>query len=148
MRQITVTILNRPREFENIARLLKEAGVNILAFHLADTESGGFVQVVCDKHEVALSALRGDYKMFTRESEILAVSAPHVPGQLARILSMLGNLHVSVRSSYMSMDPRNKPVVLLEFFGSENVRTAKESLGACPDLSIVDTLEGQYGTES
>lgn len=124
LKHITVILPNRPLEFHKVAEILKNVGVNILAYHIVDTGRGGFVQLVCDPHETALSALGAEYKLFARESEVIGVRIRNIPGQLAKVLEIVGQRHLNVRSSYLAIGSDESPVILLEF-DAEETETAR-----------------------
>jgi hypothetical protein len=142
LKHITVWLEDKPREFLRVARLLGDAKVNIVSHHLVRIGMGGFVQLVCEPHERALSVLKEEYDLFVRESQIIGIQTPDEPGQLERVLGIVGaEERLNVCNSYVAQGPPGTHIILLEFALPEETLRARELLQAHHDLVLIDGLE-------
>jgi hypothetical protein len=96
---LTVSCENRPGTLANIARVLGDAKVNILAFLTSTSGAEGSVQVVVDNVNKAKKALEGGSLSYT-EADALLVELPHRPGALGYFAGKLAAKEVNITSGY------------------------------------------------
>jgi hypothetical protein len=112
---ITVVLINLPGQFAEVAKILGDAGVNILAFHVAGTGSNTvYAQLVCDDQVKALMVLTGKYHNYAFASEVLAFRTRNAPGQLYEILSALSKAEVNIDTAYQTLDGQGKAIIVIE----------------------------------
>jgi len=101
VKQFTVAVENRPGTLADVARVLGEVKVNILA--LLSTTAGveGFVGVVVDKPEKAKKALDQAGLRYT-EQDVLLVELPNVPGALAKFAGKLAAKDINTTAAYQT----------------------------------------------
>ena len=101
VKQFTVAVENRPGTLADVARVLGEVKVNILA--LLSTTAGveGFVGVVVDKPEKAKKALDQAGLRYT-EQDVLHVELPNVPGALAKFAGKLAAKDINTTAAYQT----------------------------------------------
>lgn len=83
-KQLTVSCENRPGTLAQIARVLGDAKVNILAFATSTSGTEGSVQVVVDNANKAKKALDGAALSYS-EADVLHVELPNLPGALGTL---------------------------------------------------------------
>jgi hypothetical protein len=89
---------------------LGDAGIDMHALMIADTEEFGVVRIVCDTPKRATSLL--DAKGFSAAvTPVLAVEIPDRPGGLADVLEALGADGVSVEYAYCFVEPSGAAAV-------------------------------------
>ncbi len=98
-KQLIVSCENRPGTLAHVARVLGEAKVNILAFHVATADAEGTVQLVVDNVNKARNALDRE-KLFFTEAEVLHVELPNVAGALGSFTGKLAFKDVNITSGY------------------------------------------------
>ncbi len=99
VKQIAVFLENQAGKAGNCCKILKEAGVNLLALSIADTKDFGILRIITDDNAKALSALKGA-GFLSSEVELVAVEVPDQAGALSDLLIVLGGGGVNVEYAY------------------------------------------------
>lgn len=99
VRQISVFVDNKPNQLTGVMKLLKESGINIRALSIADTKDFGILRMIVNDTEKACDTLR-DASYAVTVTEIIAISIPDSPGQLSRVLDILGGEEVNLEYLY------------------------------------------------
>ena len=100
-KQLTVSCENRPGTLAQVARVLGDAKVNILAFLTTTSGTEGTVQVVVDNANKAKKALEGASLPYT-EAEVLHVELPNLPGALGNFAGKLAAKEVNITWGYQT----------------------------------------------
>ena len=100
-KQLSVPVENRPGTLANVARVLGDARVNILAFLTSTSGAEGSVQVVVDNVDKAKKALDGAGLSYT-EADVLHLELPNVPGALGKFAGKLAAKDINVTSEYQT----------------------------------------------
>ncbi len=98
-KQITVFLENRPGRIQTISRILKENGLNILAFSIQDRGEFGLVKMIVDKPAEAQLVL-ADRGMACALKEVYAVTAADQPGNLERLSTLLADKNINIKDAY------------------------------------------------
>ena len=93
--QITVFLENKKGRVASVARTIADAGVNMTALSLADSEEYGLARIVCGEPERALKAL-GEAGYRAKVVKVAAVAVPDRPGGLAELFEALDELDVGL----------------------------------------------------
>lgn len=125
VKQISVFIENRKGRLAELARLLKEHGIDLKALSIADTTNFGILRCIVDNPERALSVIR-DEGFTANLTEVLAVEVPDVPGGLSTILDYLAQEDISVEYLYSFVRTHSQSALIL--FRVEEPERAKELL--------------------
>ena len=108
--QVSVFLENKAGHLAELCRTLGDAGIDMHALMIADTEEFGVVRIVCDTPKKATSLL--DDKGFSASvTSVLAVEIPDRPGGLADVLEALGADGVSVEYAYCFVEPSGAAAV-------------------------------------
>jgi hypothetical protein len=99
IKQVSIFSENKPGRLAAIARALEEAGINILAFSIAEANGFGVVRALVNKPEKAHDCLTklGFMVSFT---DVIAVAMRDEPGGLYEIARILGDAGVNIEYSY------------------------------------------------
>lgn len=108
-RQISVFVDNKPNMLTGVMVLLKNSGINIRALSLADTKDFGILRMIVNDTDKAVEVLKASSYAVT-VTEILAISIPDSPGQLSRVLDILGSDGVNIEYLYAFMGTSDKAV--------------------------------------
>ena len=70
-------------------KLIKDSGINIRALSLADTKDFGILRIIVNDTDKTCEVLRSAGYAVT-VTEVVAITIPDSPGQLSRVLDILG----------------------------------------------------------
>lgn len=109
VRQISVFMDNKPNQLTKVVKILKESEINMRALTVADTKDFGILRIIVNDTDKAVEKLRAaDYAVAV--TEILAISIPDSPGQLSRVLDILGGEGVNIEYLYAFIGTSDKSV--------------------------------------
>lgn len=99
IKQLSVFIENSKGRLEHVTEALKESGINIVSFSLADTSEYGLLRMVVSNPEEGRRVLKeeGFSAMLT---DVLAVKIAQKPGTLHEVLKCLFDADISVEYMY------------------------------------------------
>ena len=101
-KQLTVSWENRPGTLAQIARVLGDAKVNILAFVTSTSGTEGSVQVVVDNPNKAKKALDGAALSYS-QADVLHVELPNLPGALGSFAGKLASKEINITCGYATV---------------------------------------------
>ena len=109
IKQLSIFSENRPGRLMDITRDMKDAGVNILGFTIAEGSGYGVVRMLVDKPEKARDTLssHGHVVKFT---DVLAVQMEDKPGGLHKLTALLNAAGINIEYAYGYRSP---PVAVL-----------------------------------
>jgi hypothetical protein len=111
IKQISIFSENRPGRLAAIAGALRDAGINIFAFSIAEAGGFGVVRALVDRPEEAYQKLTG---MGFRVSftDVIGVKMRDAPGGLSEIASILGGAGINIEYAY-AYSGRDAAVLIL-----------------------------------
>jgi hypothetical protein len=127
VKEITVTIEDKPGALGTCFRALAERGLNILAFQSYVEEGESLARLLMDDPASAKAVL-GGLRMNFEETEVAVVKLAHRPGELGRAASRLGEQQINIDYSYCGMEPGSMRVLVV--FGVDNLTRAANLLDA------------------
>ena len=129
VRQISVFLDNKPNQLTGVMKLLKNHTINIRALSIADTKDFGILRMIVDDTEKAVDVLR-EASYAVTETEIVAITIPDTPGQLSRVLDILGEQNINIEYLYAFLGKSDKSVsFVIRVDDNENAYKALESGG-------------------
>jgi hypothetical protein len=108
--QLSVFLENKSGRLAELTRSLGDAGVNMRALMVADTEEFGVVRIICDRPREARRALESA-RFGVSVTEVVAVEIPDRPGGLAEVLEALGRVGMNVEYAYCFVEPSGDAAV-------------------------------------
>ena len=108
-KQISVFVDNKPNQLTGIMALLKKGNVNIRALSLADTSDFGILRMVVNDTDKAAEILKNASYAVT-VTEVIAITIHDAPGQLSRVLDILGADNVNLEYLYAFTGASDKSV--------------------------------------
>ncbi len=108
-KQISVFVDNKPNQLTGVMALLKDSCINIRALSLADTSDFGILRMVVNDTDKAEKVLKNASYAVT-VTEIVAITIPDSPGQLSRVLDILGAENVNLEYLYAFTGASDKSV--------------------------------------
>jgi hypothetical protein len=122
-----ITIEDKPGALGKCFLALAERGVNILAFQSYVEEGESLARVLVDDPASAKAVL-GGLRMNFEENEVAVVRLAHVPGELGRAASRLGEQKINIDYSYCGLEPGSTRALVV--FGVDNLSRAAKLLDA------------------
>lgn len=99
IKQLSVFLENKQGRFWRIAKLLGEAGINMQAFTVSETNDFGLLRLIVSDPERAVKVLR-DASYAVSENEVICIHCPDEPGALAKAMELLSNAGVFIEYMY------------------------------------------------
>jgi hypothetical protein len=112
VKQLTVSLENRPGALAQMARVLADAKVNIVALLGSSAGAQGSAQVVVDNVNKAKKALEGAQLSFT-EGTLEQFDLDNKPGALADLAGKLAKKGVNIESAYATAPKGAKKAVVV-----------------------------------
>ena len=109
VRQISVFLDNKPNQLTGVMKLLKENGINLRALSIADTKDFGILRMIANDTDKTVEVLR-KASYVVADTEVVAISIPDTPGQLSRVLDILGSDSVNIEYLYSFLGKSDKSV--------------------------------------
>ena len=110
--ELAIRMENRPGSLGKVCRELSDRGINIMAFQSIPSDKTILVCMVVDKPAAAEAILDREGITYS-ESEVAQVKLPHVPGELARAASRLGDANININYAYCGVEPSSSsPLVI------------------------------------
>lgn len=100
-KQLSVSVENRPGTLAQVAKVLGDAKVNILAFLTTTSDSAGVVHLVADNVDNAKKLLDGAGFSYT-EGDVLYVELKDAPGALGQFKEKLAAASINITSGYQT----------------------------------------------
>jgi hypothetical protein len=107
IRQLSLFLENRPGQLRVPAKVLGDAGIDILTMSLADTQQFGILRLVVKDWEKAKKALEGA-GIVVNVTEVLAVDVPDRPGGLAGVLEAFEKAGLGIEYMYAFAQSRER----------------------------------------
>lgn len=129
VRQISVFLDNKPNQLTGVMKLLKDKKINIRALSIADTKDFGILRMIVNDTDKAVDILRAA-SYAVADTEIVAISIPDTPGQLSRVLDILGADNVNIEYLYAFLGKSDKSVsFVIRVDDNDNAAAALERGG-------------------
>ena len=109
VRQISVFVDNKPNQLAGVMKLIKDSRINVRALSLADTNDFGILRMIVNDTDKAVETLKSASYVVT-VTEIVAISIPDSPGQLSRVLDILGSRNVNLEYLYAFLGKSDRAV--------------------------------------
>ncbi|MFA6929616.1 MAG: ACT domain-containing protein [Lentisphaeria bacterium] len=129
VRQLSIFLENKVGRLAGVAKILGEAGVNIRALSVADTNDFGILRLIVDDIESAEKNLR-EHNVVCRINNVTVVAVDNRPGGLARVLAVLNASDVNVEYMYAVAEPNSeRPLMVFRFSEGERAVAALQAGG-------------------
>lgn len=105
IRQISVFLENEKGKFAEIARLLGNAGINMKAFTVSESQDFGIARIIVSKEqtEQAFNLIKSSSYAVTM-TQVVYLECNDVPGAMANAMERLSNAGISVEYMYAFAD--------------------------------------------
>ena len=120
VKQLTVSLKNRPGALAQLAQTLADAKVNVVALLGSSAGAQASAQVVVDKMSKAKEAL-DKAKMLYKEGTLEQFELKNKPGAMAKVTGKLAKKGINIESAYATMPKAAKKAVLLVATSQRNL---------------------------
>ena len=122
--QLSLFLENRPGALSEACSVLKNAGVNLRALSLADTQQFGILRLLVDDPGAGKAALNAA-NFVVKENKVLAIGVPDHAGGLAELFAVIDKLALSVEYMYAFTSGKKERAVIVFRFTDQEAATAK-----------------------
>ena len=129
IKQIAVFLENKAGRASACCKVLKDAGVNLLALSIADTKEFGILRVITEDNAKALAALKGA-GFLSSQVELVGVEVSDEAGALSDILIALGDNGVNVEYMYSYAEKDGHAKIAFKTGEVEKALAALKAIGA------------------
>jgi hypothetical protein len=112
VKQLTVSLENRPGTLAHVAKVLADAKVNVLALLGSTAGEHGSAQVVVDSINKAKKAL-GEAGLSYAEGTLEEFGMPNKPGALAQLAARLAKKGINIDCAYATVHKGAKKAVIV-----------------------------------
>ena len=140
VRQISVFMDNKPGQLSGVMEIIKESGINVRALSLADTKDFGILRIIVHDTEKAVDALK-DAGYAVTVNEIVAITIPDSPGQLSRVLEILGKDNVNLEYLYAFIGASDRAVSFVLRVNDNDAAAASLTKGGIIQLTENDIAD-------
>ena len=130
LKQLSVFLENRPGQVKVPCKALADAGVNILAMSLADTEQFGILRFIVKDPGKARDVL-AKAGCVVKETEVLAVEVEDRPGGLLKLLEIFekANMTIEYMYAFNSNRPNGRAALAFRFDDPDSAGKALQAAG-------------------
>ena len=121
--QISVFVENRPGALQSMTAVLKENGIDMRAFSLAETSDFGIARIIVDDVYKTTTALR-EANFVHSVTQVLGVALSDTPGGLDAILRVLADAEVTVEYMYAFLGGKKGKEAYMIFRVADNAKAA------------------------
>ncbi len=129
LKQISVFIENKTGRLAHVARLLGDAGVNLIALSLADSSDFGILRLIVNDPEKARTTLR-DNQVTCSITDVLAVEVPDRPGGMAELMELMDAQAVNIEYMYAFAEKNTgRAALIMRFNDTDRALTLLQKAG-------------------
>ena len=99
MKQLSIFIENKSGTLLTVLNALKEAGIQIIASTISDTQDFGNYRIICDNPDQAISVLK-EQGISATLTDVFAIQLDDKPGEAARVLAIFAQAGISIAYMY------------------------------------------------
>ncbi|MDD3345931.1 MAG: ACT domain-containing protein [Candidatus Omnitrophica bacterium] len=127
--QLSVFLENKKGRLYEAAQVLGDAGIDIKALTIAESEEFGVLRIVVDKPDTALDALK-EKGFVASITDIVAVEVSDRPGGLAAILKVLSDNQINLEYMYAFVEKTaDNAIVVFRFDDPDQAITVLKENG-------------------
>jgi len=97
--QLSIFVNNEPGRLAYISSILKECGINMKAFNLAESTEFGILRTIVNNPDEAFDSLRNK-GIIVKKTDVIGVILEDTPGALFQAADTLGKAGVNIEYGY------------------------------------------------
>ncbi|MCX7831531.1 MAG: hypothetical protein N2440_01370 [Actinobacteria bacterium] len=140
VKQISVFLENKSGRLYDLAKVLGDNQINMIALTVAETGDYGVVRIIADKAEKAVQVLK-DNGFTVSETDVIGVVVPDRPGGLASVLEVLKGNNLNIEYLYCFAGPTKDTAI--DIMRIEDVTKAEDIIrrSGFEVLEKIDTID-------
>ncbi len=126
--QISIFVENKPGVLVKIMKTLGDAGVDIRALSVADTQDFGILRMITSDNQKAKAALT-EIGCVTSVSEVIAAQVPNTPGATTDMIAVLAEQGLNIEYMYAFISSKdNRAYIVIRIKDTEKaVKVLKDA---------------------
>lgn len=97
--QLSIFVNNEPGRLAGIAAVLKDCGINMRAFNLAESTEFGILRAIVDDPEESYEKLKST-GIIVKKTDVIGVVIQDTPGSLLQAVDILGKANINIEYGY------------------------------------------------
>lgn len=97
--QLSIFVNNEPGRLAYIASVLKECGINMRAFNLAESTEFGILRAIVEDPDRAYDLLKGK-GIIVKKTDVIGIVIQDTPGSLFQAADLLGKAGINIEYGY------------------------------------------------
>jgi hypothetical protein len=138
IKQISVLIENEPGQAYKPIKVLGEAGIDVCAVSVGDTEDFGILRMITRDNDNAISVLK-KAGFTVNLTDLIGVVVEDHPGSLATLLTVFEEEGINIEYFYSFIPKKDEEAIM--FFKVEEIKDALEKLGK-HKVVLAETIAG------
>lgn len=136
VKQLSLFLENRPGALHRPVQLLADAGFNILALSLADTQQFGILRLIVHDWEKAQRFLEKE-GCVVKVTDLVALEVSDAPGRLAELLEIVEKARVNLEYMYgFTQKTQGRGLLLFRFDDPDRAIEALQAKGINPVRNV------------
>ena len=99
IKQLAVFVENKHGSLDEITKILANAGVDIRALSISETQDFGILRMIVSNLEAAKATLKENQCVYT-VTDVVGVSVPDTPGAMAGVIRILSENNINLEYVY------------------------------------------------
>ncbi|MDR0309247.1 MAG: amino acid-binding protein [Candidatus Methanoplasma sp.] len=97
--QLSIFVNNEPGRLAFIAGIMKDFGINMKAFNLAESAEFGILRAIVDDPDKAFEQIRSK-GVIVKKTDVIGISMKSAPGSLFDVADVLGQVMINIDYGY------------------------------------------------
>lgn len=97
--QLSIFVNNEPGRLASVAKTLKECGVNMKSFNLAESSEFGILRAIVDDPDSAYAKIKGK-GIIVKKTQIIGIVIDDTPGSLFEAADVCGRAGINIEYGY------------------------------------------------
>ena len=110
-RQLSIFLENKTGRINEVARILRDNGINMQAFSMAETADFGLLRLIVPDVDKAVEVLRAA-SFAVMVTDVLCLNCTNTPGSLSAVLEKLASNNVFIEYMYAFSDGESANVII------------------------------------
>ena len=111
IKQLSIFLENRTGRINEVAKILADNGINMVAFSMAETADFGLLRLIVPDVDKAVEVLRGA-NIAVMVTDVIHLKCSNVPGSLSAVLEKLAANNVFIEYMYAFSDGEIANVII------------------------------------
>lgn len=111
IKQLSIFLENRTGRINEVAKILADNGINMVAFSMAETADFGLLRLIVPDVDMAVEVLRGA-DIAVMVTDVIHLKCTNTPGSLSTVLEKLAANNVFIEYMYAFSDGEEASIII------------------------------------